>query len=1083
MLRFITGPAASGKTFKISELIKKEVTAERKPILLVPEQFSFESERMILSMLGDCAAQRVSVMSFTRLCDELERQTGGITGKSLTDSDKFILMHRAVNRAEDRLKYWHRYSSSDGFVKGLVDIINEFKLNAISADDLLSAADKSDESALSAKLSDISYIYSEYNLLLNEKFIDPSDRLDKLYIKLESYRFFEGRTVFIDSFKSFTGQQYKILNRILSSADDVYISLTLRSEHTGEYGVFAGIVKTKQRILRLAQSHGIPCGEDIILKENHYVSRALAQVEKLMAGVGDDEEIDLKQNVTVCRAKSVFDEAEFAARSIRRLVRTSDIRYRDCVIIARDTVPYEEALTAACERNGVSCFIDRRLPLSSLPPARAVLAAVELCNSLTTEGILSFCKSGIDIISSEELSLLENYTYLWNIDGRLWYQDWNMNPAGFVSGVIKPEARAELEKINQLRIKIITPLEQFKKRFKGKPYDMVRALVELLEECGAKNAFLKLEDQYRHEGKLVFVDSLRRSWDSLMELLDSLTLCFEDAEISVSEFTRALKSASNSETVGVTPQGLDEVTFGAADRIRPLRPKYAFILGANQGGFPKAQSSSGVLRGQERRSLLKLGIDISDRFIDSAIDENFLVYSNVCCPTQGLFVSYLASDVAGASPSAFVSQIASCVGCNTVNEPERLSIKNIPETVESAFSEYCKRYSHGNEGKLLEKPLSENGDVSMRLSAVTSETGSAKEKLSNKTARELFGEKLEMSPSKLDCFNNCHFMFFCRYGLKVKKLQPADFDAMQRGTLIHFVLQRIIEKYGKGISALSSEEISEEVDLLTDEYLDGITGYRSVETPRSRFLVSTMTRSIKYIVGRLSAEFSQSEFEPMKCELRIGASGEIPAIEIPAENGAEMTISGIVDRIDTWNGYIRIIDYKTGNRDFKLPDILFGQNLQMLIYLYAIKRSGRFGEFPAGIFYMPAHRIKDGQKANRRMNGIMLADKELVCAMEKLNQGEFVPKLSEKPSESFINEGEFERIFDFIDKKLRITAKDIYDGRIDVNPVDGIGNNACKYCDFAALCKIEDKAHGAVPRLTNEQVMQMIESEAEDDGV
>lgn len=569
-----------------------------------------------------------------------------------------------------------------------------------------------------------------------------------------------------------------------------------------------------------------------------------------------------------------------------------------------------------------------------------------------------------------------------------------------------------------------------------------------------------------------------------MLLLDSLAVCFSDEEISSSEFYTAFKNAACSVTIGIVPQTLDEVTFGAADRIRPSRPKYAFVLGAAQGVFPRSLPSGGLLNSPERSRLADLGIEITDCSAKTATDEDFLVYSNVCCASKGVFIScpnnYGGSAV---SPSAFISDICQAEGVIRAVEPTEMDKSGLPETKEAAFSLLCRRNAYDETAAAsLAAALSDTETDKERISAVISQSKPAMFSLTPETSQKLFGADIKMSPSKFDDFSRCRFMYFCRDGLNIRKLQPAAFDALQRGTLIHYVLQRVIETYKKDVALLSETEISDAVDEFTAEYLNSITGYHSVETAYLKFIVSIIKRSLKYIVGRLSLEFKQSDFVPVRCELGIGDTDGMPAIKIPISENFGITLTGTVDRLDSWNGYIRIIDYKTGSRSFKLPDILFGQNMQMLIYLYAVSKSSELGGIPAGILYMPARRKPDSTAAERRMNGLMLNDESVHNAMEKGNRGEFVPRLTEK-SESFLSEDDFEKIFAFIDLKLKQAGGRIIAGDIAALPVDGIDSPACKYCDFGAICRRKDEKHNRVMRLKNEQVMKAIDEEMNENGI
>lgn len=1084
MLQFILGRASSGKTYTVTEKIAECLSQGKSPVLLVPEQFSFESEKNILDRVGDSNAQKVSVISFTRLCDEVERVKGGVCGEGVSDADKIILMNRAIHNCRDRLKRFRKYSNSSSFARVMLDSIGEFKSEFVTAQDLCEAAQSIDDEQLRLKLLDTALIYQNYDTVLSEKFIDNSDRLTKLYYTLENYRYFENKTVFIDSFKGFSGQQYKILERIISQADSVTVTLTDNPTDNREFGLFANIKRVKNRILGIARKFAVKIDSDIILKGKNYACEELSALEDFMCLNKTDFQGECK-NITVCRADSIYSEADFAARNIRKIVRETGARYSDFVIIARDTAVYENALEVACKKNNVSCFIDKRIPLCSLPTASCVLAAANAAKSFTTENILRFHKSGIGILDFEQIASLENYTYLWGVEGDGWLNEWKMNPDGFsAKEELSESAAIKLNELNNLRLKAIKPLEDLKQNFSGNAQNMARALVKLLDNCGAAESFKNFSKNYTQN--TLYGDAVRQSWNSLMKTLNSLVVCFGEAPISKKEFCDALNMSLSLETVGVIPQMIDEVTFGAADRIRPSRPKYAFILGANRGVFPRLEQNDGLFVNSERRKLIEIGISIPDKTFSLAVDEECLLYSNLCCASNGVFISYAATlDGANqAEPSEFVTDIQNRFKCNCFTEPSELSDNNLPQSYEDTFSMLCVSMSLENKDFATLANVLQKSDLSSRMESVVACRKRVKHSISSDTAKELFGSKIVMSPSKFDTFNRCRFMYFCRYGLRVERLQPAELNAIQRGTLVHYVLQRAVEDFGKALGGLSKIRISDIVKDYTNEYLDMIVGYRDIETPYLKYLISTVERSLEFVLNRLSLEFAQSDFEPVKCELKIGCDGDMPPIEIPINDTGKLELTGVVDRLDRWNGYIRIVDYKTGHRDFKLPDILFGQNMQMLIYLYAVSKSQSFGGKAAGILYMPASRDKSGSKSERRMNGLIAADESVVFAMDKENNGDFIPKFSEKsPSDSFILPEDFEKIFEFIESKLKRTGNSIYCGDIAADPVDGLDSPACKYCEYKSICRIDDEIHKTVPKLTNAQVLDEITRQVSEDGI
>lgn len=1076
VLKFIFGLPCSGKTYTTLQKIKELCNTNEETILIVPEQFSFESEKEVLKVLGDSFALKTTVLSFSRLEDEVSRKIGGICAKVLTDSDKVIFMNKTLIQVASELKVWAKYANSVTFAKTMLDTIGEFKINAVTCDDIKKAAINTDKISLKNKLLDLCLIYQTYDLLTKERFIDPADKLTKLYSNLGNYRYFDGKTVFIDSFKGFTGQQFKILERIISQAKDVYITFTNDKDSTSEFNVFTNIHIAIQKIENICKKYNVDVDEPLILKNSHYKSYDLKNVERLISG--NDVNVEFSNSaITVCKANTVFDEAEFVARTIRKLVRTENYRFRDFVIIARDDEQYTEAIDYACQKNNVSCFFDRRLPLSALPISVVCDYAIKALN-FSTENILSFLKSGISLMDIEDISVLENYTYMWNINGDIWLDEWDMDVRGFVTEKPTDLEISELEKINNLRKKAIEPILYFKDRFNSNAAKMSKAIIDLFDFCNLKNALSYMCDRFNKEENLFTADILKQGYDSFMAILDSLVVCFGERSLTTKEFHDALSLATSLETIGVIPQTLDEVTFGSADRIRPSRPKIAFILGANQGVFPRFSNNSGVFADRERKKIIELGIDISDNSIYTSIDENFLVYSNLCCATEKLYISYSKNTLTGDSlePSAFVLSIIDNLNPILKNEPENLMIaENTPETEESVFSEYCRRINKTEEYLVLEKVLDSSNKN--KIQNLRSSINGERNNISKENAQNLFGKNIYMSATKFDTFNRCKFSFFCKYGIKAKKIQPADFDVLQRGTIVHYVLERFISVYKENIKNLTENELDNLTDLYINEYLDSVIGYRSIHNSRYEFLVTKISRSLKEVIRHLAKEFSQSEFKPVACELKIGKEG-IP-LNFKYDQG-EIIINGSIDRVDEYNGYIRIVDYKTGSKSFKLPDILFGLNLQMLLYLYAVIRADKGNDsLAAGILYMPSKR--DLNDEGMAMNGLLTADINLITAMEKENKGEFIPILKtnkdgsiSKTSNSFIEPQEFSMIFDYIEKLMKNTGNTIASGNIEISPTDGRESSACDYCDYKSVCGIEDLEIFKVPNLKNSEVFEKI---------
>ncbi|MBO5725970.1 MAG: PD-(D/E)XK nuclease family protein, partial [Clostridia bacterium] len=1079
-----------GKTYTVFERIKNDVQMGKDVVLLVPEQFTFESERTLLHTLGDRSSTNVSVLSFTRLYDEVCRKVGGRVADVVTDFDRILLIYRAINSVSDNLKLWARYKNSPRFAKTLSSTITELKTFSVSPEALSKVADGLEEGYLKSKLNDLALIYGAYNSLLGNQFLDPADSTGRLNDYLLIYKYFENKTVYIDSFKNFTGQQYKIIERVLSQADDVYCCLTTDELKSDKNDVFYNVRKTAEKIENLAKKHKCTISEPLKLSKHHYKNEELAAVEKALLNIPNDLPNENTQFVTLCKCDSKYDEANYVAQTIRRLVRTEGYRYRDFVIICRNADAYQKDVMHACEQNEVFCFADKRKVITYLPLTVFIDSLLSVSTSFSTDNILSFIKTGFVLNNQRDVFDISNYIYLWNIKGVQWRENWDMNPRKFEK--IKPEHKESAEKrlkiLNEMRDKTVSLLDGFIKNFKGTPTDLIKAILDTLKQCAITGKLKQYADQLTDEGMLTEADDVRQSWDVVMQIFDGIVKCLPDKEITTGEFIDAWRLAVNFATIGNIPQMLDEVTFGSADRIKPSRPKVAFVLGLNQNEFPKLITPNGIFAESERQSLIDNGIEINGSGFTAVIDEDYLAYTSLCCASERLYLTYATKNGDGKAnePSMIIDNLTVSIPMLKVVEFSALTDEeSMPETVLSAEAKMCTTYRQKPQlSKTIEAALAEISNIS--IDSYVNTADKTKSTLNKDVATRLFGTNVNMSATQFDTFHRCHFSYFCDYGLHLKKIQPAKFDQLQRGLVVHYVLQQFIEKNKSKMTTLTREETDKLVDMYIEEYLDDIPGYRTIESERLKFIVSKIALITKDVVWHIAREFEQANFEPKYCELSIGEKMKVESAPISVTPKATFSINGSIDRVDTWGSYLRIVDYKTGSKEFKLPDILLGLNMQMLIYLYSVVRckdEDLNTLSPVGVLYMPSKREKSDQKLT--MNGLILEDENIVRAMDKDNSGEYIPKLEytqkdkKLKNDSFIKKDMFEGIFDYIEFLLKKMGESLYTGQIQATPTDGLKSEACKYCDFYPICCIEDKPHIKAEKISNSDVLAKIKEEVQ----
>ncbi len=1075
MLDLIIGRAAHGKSEELLQRLKADAGRGQSVWLLVPEQFSFETERHILTLLGDEQASKVQVISFSGLFDRLCRETGGTARELLSDADKIVFMSRALKSLKDQLSHWNRYIHSSRFAHRVVDMIGECKIMALTTDDLTRTAEVLEDGLLKTKLCSLALAWKAYDAYIGQKYLDPADQLTRLWQMITERKFFADQTVYIDGFKGFTGQQYRILETVLVQAKRVCMTALCDTPEGDDINLFYNSRRMINRLIQLCKKHAVTVAPIKVLTQSYFETAEMTLIEQLLSSGESASCVSKTDRVWFCQAADKKEQAACAARFIRQKVRTENLRYRDFVVIARDASAYQDAVLHAFAQNNIPLFADHRLPLTVSPLYRFIRYACKLTDHLDSDALLGLLKTGLmDGFDEAQVDLLENYVFIWNIQSGGWLKEWDMSPNGFaVEDHLTDEQKAEqsrvLSQINEIRKRVTAPVLRFQKAFHGHASELSTAVVSLLEDCHTGRCMSRLIQELPDSVSMEDKDSFRQSYGAIMDVLDSLVRCFSDEPLVKEEWMDAFRLSCEMTTIGRIPQYVDEVTFGSADRIRPFRPKYAVILGADQGIFPAYPENNSLLCNADRMRLIEAGLDIRSKTVDQSVEERLLVYTAVCCASKGVCICCGDGSDEQAVPSAFVGQLRSHFSQAihlSGNDP--VSLDNLPETPQCALEVLTRQTGVNGAVTALREAVLSMEETAAEYGRLKSGADQSMPSLSAKTAEELYGRHIATSASRFNVFHRCHFRYFCRYGLKVEPLRAADLNTLQRGTLVHHLLEQFCNRYllvAEGqteppipLETLTRGKTKAILDDLTDGYLDRIQGGRSILDARMLFLLEKIKEGALDVVWQMVGEFSQSEFVPRHCELGIGPGEALGRVEFPFTDGS-VSLYGSIDRLDSWNGYVRIVDYKTGSMDFKLPDLLCGQNMQMLIYLYAVIRGGQTPyrtAKPAGILYM--HSFKNINHEKMTMNGLLCDNERVLTAMEREQKGEFIPKYSKK-SRSFIAEEDFNTVFDYIESRMTAMGRALLDGDIAIDPVDGSDKNACAYCDYADICGIEDKPH------------------------
>ncbi|MBQ4313750.1 MAG: PD-(D/E)XK nuclease family protein, partial [Clostridia bacterium] len=869
--------------------------------------------------------------------------------------------------------------------------------------------------------------------------------------------------------------------------------VTLHAENlsdTSGRGLFAPSINTANELRAMAKRLGIQIAPVITLSERHrFVSPALAAVEGSIFRYDGSRVVydEPAPEVTVYEAEGRYDELEYCARECRRLLREEGYRCRDIAIITRTEAAYADIAADALELQGIPCFMDKRLEASSCALMQFVLSALDVIKGgRQCEDLLRLMKTGlISGISDVDIAEIENYCYVWNIRGGRWRERFEQNPDGFAAEMTEVQAQ-RLGRINEVRSCVMSLIDNLTTGMhQGSGMDMAAALYRLIEDAGVAERLRELCADL----PIAQQEEQARLWDALMAILSQLAAIIGERRIAREDFCLLVSLMINRCDTGHIPQGLDEVTFGSADRIRTTAPRAVFVIGALEGEFPAVPSNSGVFTDDERKRLRdELSLPVAEPMEKNLLEERLLAYNALSAASERLYITYPVGAVQEAFRSEFVGEVLACVPqARVLRSGGELTLTD----VESAAAAFELAARHRADNTALSASLTEcvgRREEGRRMRALIAAAQEDIPTLGRAEAAQMFGGRLRISPSKAETFHKCRFQFFCRYGLNLSPRRRAKLDYLQFGTAAHYVLEHIFGSLkSDAFSALSQDAagVRRRVSELLERYLTDELGGADDKAGSFLYQLRRMADSLTALVLNFAAELSCSDFRPVAFELSVAPDGDVAPCEIVTPSGTRMIINGKVDRVDCYDEggkrWLRVIDYKTGKKEFRLSDVLEGLNMQMLIYLGELCREDGFAgsPIPAGILYCPAFsstlsQPRDVSDASLRAergkslirSGIIIDDSEdnaILSAMENGLGGKYIPvtlkkdgTLSQRSEKYIITPTAYEIVRKYVRHRLSEMCGTLEAGEISQNPVQD-KYSPCERCDYIALCRYEGK--------------------------
>ena len=1064
----------------ILDMVAEDVKNRRgNRIVMVPELISHDTERRLCKVAGDTSSRYAEVLSFTRLAKRVSDNAGHGAQECLDNGGRVVAMAAATRQLHSKLKAYAAVETRPEFLTSLVDAVDEFKRCCITSRDLLDAAAQS-EGSFAQKLEELSLILEAYDSLCSRGKRDPRDQMTWLLEQLEVCDFGENHVFYIDGFPDFTRQHLAILLHLIQVSPQVVVSLNCDVPGSANLA-FEKAGNTASELIRSAKRIGVPV-------EIRYVNAERAALESIRDGLFQGT-IEHNQALTVYRADSIQGECWLAADRIRTLVRQG-CRYRDISIVCNDMASYKNTLALVLHRCGIPLYLSGTEEILEKSVVSALLSALNAAlGGFEQRDVMRYLKSVLSPVDMNVCDRLENYAILWGIQGSRWLNQWENHPVG-MGETWTDAAREQLVRLNEAKTLCIAPLMQLHRKFRGavKLRDQVEALYDFFEDIQLAKRLDDMAKEMDADGDNRSAQILNQLWEILLSALEQMYDVLGETVWDQESFLRLFELLLSQYDVGTIPPVLDAVMAGPVTAMRCQQVKHLILLGAQEGSLPGYCGSNGVLTDQERDALRQLGVPLTGGSMEGLQAEFSEIYGVFCGAEESICVS------CGPDQPSFVYRRLAAM-----TDGEQL-YKNAMPIADAYDAAACL-------ASVKDSQTADALGIRETYQQILDRSSYTLGKVKPDNVQKLYGKKLRLSASQVDKQAECKMHYFLRYGLRAKERKEATVDPAEFGTYVHAVLEdtaREVMTRG-GFHNVSLEETMNIAKGFSDAYAK--ERFSQLDSQRVSYLFERNVQELSAIVEELWQELSVSQFIPADFELAFGDGEKMSAICVPNAE-MEAQLRGFVDRVDVWNNgysnYFRVVDYKTGRKDFDYCDVFNGLGLQMLLYLFALEQEGEevLGEnlVPAGVQYFAARspfvtasgKLTDEQAAAEhgktwKRKGLILADDAVVNAMEP----EGSPKrLSCKVDKNGVLTGDVAQreqlklLKKYVFKVLRNMVHNIASGDVTPDPYTrGSAHNACSFCPYKSVCHfatVEGRRNYKI--MSAQRFWDEISKEVESDG-
>lgn len=1116
-IQFILGASGTGKTRYIYEkMIEESMAQSHKPILFIlPEQSNMAAEQDMVMLHPLGGTMDISILSFTRLAFKVFDERNIHTRDILDDYGKSMLIMKLLKQHQDELSYYGGMIGKQGFVDEVKSILSEFYQYQITDDILGGVLEQlSPEKSLFHKIFDLRLMRNVFDEAMADSYMVAEQILSLLKEVAGESELLSKADIYFDGFTGFTPIQYDVIEQLMRLGGNLYFTFTMDADVFGqndysEQGLFAMGKRAVNRLHQLAERNQVPVLPHISMDTNYRLegNPELLYLERQIFRFPVQAYKGKPENIRMLQAKDSREEAAYIAKTIKKYVMEEGWHYRDFAVITGDITEQADVWRRAMEQAAIPYFMDANETLSHNPIVEVASMLMELFQmDFSYDSVFTFLKTGFLGIDMEAVYDLENYALKYGVRGLSnWQKAFRRGfPDLYQINGARKQFLKRLDKVIPVFIKKSAPAKEYIHAL----YDFFTANW-MAQKLHAKSILLE------QEGELRSARAYDQAYDKFIAVLDKTMDILGEEVIEREHFIKILMTGISDIQLGIIPSTLDQVVIGDMERTRLHHIRVLFVAGCNEGLIPGNAGSKGILADKDRQLLRELNVELAPDSLQEMFLQQFYFYMQLTQATDYLFISWRQADERGAElrASYFVNRLQQIFAGRLKGEALQMATM-LSSTYEELTADFAGRLSEGKaeDSSIFDIMKEKAPDMANRILdgfLYSNKSGV----LETRIARELYGEHMQHSVSRLETYSGCAYQFFLKYGLHLAKREEYKVESNHIGTILHTVMEQFFSRVKNEElipKEMTKEQLEEVAKQLTVEAAKKENETIFESSYRNKHQLEVLIRIAKRSIANLCRHMEYGDMKPEFIEHKFSLEDRLHYIDIALSDGIRMELKGVVDRVDVKETedaiYLKVIDYKSGANDIDYLKMYEGQQLQLAVYMSVMKellekRYPNKQVIPTGMYYYHIYdpviegtdddKIEKERMKSSRLSGVVNKDEQSRQLMDG-KTGSVTPVNYNKGGElsatnsALVTTEELEQISEFVREKMVEIGEDIIHGRIEMNPEKGEVNSACKFCDYSNVCRFEPGVGGNAyrihPQMGKQEIKEQILKKREDEG-